>query len=264
LVGGGNGAFLLASGPKANPNPPDLMAEIYATLEPGAEFHRLMFDAAGGLATIQIGQGCGSITLRASDVAISMMTAGTMDELWRIMETDDMAGTIITGIKDSDSASTRWERREVPSFELVSIDGADGWMLRVSRRVIAEIRQQIANWPKVETGGVLIGTASARLKTVTVVDWIDAPLDSERSAGEFVLGTEGLQAAIEARHASSGRTLYDVGTWHSHLMDKGPSRTDWATARKLASERVPPAILLIASPKTFYALQSLPEEADGG
>ena len=264
LVGAGNGAFLLASGKKANPNPCDLMAELYATSQPGGPFHGLMFDEAGGLEAIQIGQGCSSMTLRASDVAISAMTAGATDELWRIMAEDAATGTIVTGIKDRDSASTTWSRTTVRSFEVIPIDGSDGWTLRVSRRVIDEIREQTGRWRDVETGGVLVGTASARLKTVTAVDWIDAPPDSRRSAGEFLLGTEGLQAAIESRYASSGKTLYDVGTWHSHLMDQGPSSTDWDTARKLAAERVPPAVLLIASPKRFYALQALPEEQDAG
>ena len=264
LVGNGHGAFLLASGPKANPNPCDLTAELYATLEPASAFHRLMFDPSGGLQMIQIGQGCGSMTLRASDVAISAMTAGVTDELWRIMSEENDAGTIVTGIKDEDSPSTSWVKRPVPSFEIIPIEGSNDWKLRISQRVIDEIRKQVTDWPDVETGGVMIGTTSARLKTVTVVDWLDAPADSKRSASEFVLGTAGLEKAIRDRHASSGGTLHDVGTWHSHLMDEGPSSTDWATAKTLAAARVAPAILLITSPNKFYALQALPEESDGG
>lgn len=264
LVGGGRGAFLVAGGPKANPNPCDLMAELYATLKPGSDFHRLLFDEGSGLQTIQIGQGCGSLTLKASDVVISAMTAGVTEELWRIMSEGDQNAAIVTGIKDAGSASTTWTKKRVPSFTILSIEGSEGWTLRLSQRVVDEIRKQVATWASVETGGVMIGTASARLKTVTVVDWIDAPADSKRATTKFVLGTEGLQKAIEARHAESGNTLYDVGTWHSHLIDEGPSSTDWNTARKLASERVPPAVLLIASPKGFCALQALPEESHGG
>jgi hypothetical protein len=264
LVGNGHGAFLLAAGLSGNPNPCDLMAELYATVEPDSDFHRLMFDAAGGLQTIQIGQGCGSMTLQASDVAISAMTAGATDELLRIMNDGTRDAAIVIGVKDAGSASTTWTKRSVLPFEIVPIEGSAGWTLRMSRRVIDEIQEQVRLWPRVETGGVIIGTASARLKTVTVVDWIDAPPDSKRSAAEFMLGTAGLQVAIQQRHASSGQTLYDVGTWHSHLQDQGPSPTDWGTARALAAERVPPAVLLIASPKRFYALQALREGADGG
>lgn len=264
LVGGGEGAFLLASGLDANPNACDLMAELYATLEPGSAFHQRMFPAQGGLERIAIGQGCGSMTLRANDVTISAMTAGIMEELWHEQDRHSKNGAIVLGTKQSDSASTLWSRQEVPPFTILPIDGSDGWSLRLTQRVLEAVRAECARWPRVETGGVMIGTASARLKTVTAVDWIDAPPDSRRSASLFVLGTSGLQKAIQRRHAASGRTVYDVGTWHSHLMDEGPSPTDWATARALAAERVPPAVLLIAAPTRFYALQALPETKNGG
>jgi hypothetical protein len=89
---------------------------------------------------------------------------------------------------------------------------------------------------------------------VTVVDLIPAPPDSLRSAALFVLGTKGLKAAIKARHRLSGNTLFDVGTWHSHLADHGPSSLDRATARQLAAERPPPSVLLITAPSRLYAL----------
>ncbi|HET9917841.1 MAG TPA: Mov34/MPN/PAD-1 family protein, partial [Candidatus Binatia bacterium] len=114
--------------------------------------------------------------------------------------------------------------------------------------------EEVARYPTVETGGVLIGTCSARLRTIIVVDLIEAPPDSERSATRFVLGTAGLKAAIKVRHRASGGTLFDVGTWHSHLADQGPSALDRATARQLAAERPPPSVLLIQAPTRLYAL----------
>ena len=129
--------------------------------------------------------------------------------------------------------------------------GTDGWTMRISADVADLIRREARHFHNVETGGVLIGTASARQQFVMVVDLLDAPRDSKRFAGLFVLGTEGLQAAIHKRHDESGRTLFDVGTWHSHLRDEGPSSTDWTTARDLAAERAPPSVLLISAPKRF-------------
>lgn len=85
-------------------------------------------------------------------------------------------------------------------------------------------------------------------------DLVAAPPDSVRSAARFVLGTIGLRAAIKARHRGSGGTLFDVGTWHSHLADHGPSHLDRATAKELAAERPPPSVLLIAAPSRLYAL----------
>jgi hypothetical protein len=46
----------------------------------------------------------------------------------------------------------------------------------------------------------------------------------------------------------------DIGTWHSHLADQGPSSLDRDTARQLAAERPPPSVLLIQAPTRLYAL----------
>ena len=116
----------------------------------------------------------------------------------------------------------------------------------------------MGRYAEVETGGVVIGTCSARLKAVTVVDLLPAPPDSVRSADRVTLGTSGLKKAINARHRNSGGTLFDVGTWHSHLADQGPSPLDRQTARELAAERPPPSVLLIATLRRLYALMHMP------
>ena len=112
--------------------------------------------------------------------------------------------------------------------------------------MLNDIRVEMGHYPNVETGGV------------TVVDLLPAPPDSERSAQRFVLGTRGLKKAIRARHRKSGDTLFDLGTWHSHLTDHGPSPLDRETARELAMERPPPSVLLIVTPSDLYALMHPP------
>ncbi|MXO60917.1 hypothetical protein GRI89_15345 [Altererythrobacter salegens] len=253
LFGSGRGAFLLADGPKHNPNHADLMAEMYATIG-GTRAGKLLFDKDEGLEEIRIGQGCGSLTMKMSDARLSAMTASLAVEIDALLAAPATDGTIVMGTMGDDTPATRWVRYQVPAFETVTIAGTDGWELRISKRVADRIRAEAASYSAVETGGVMIGCTSARLKSVTVVDLLDAPPDSTRSATLFMLGTQGLHAAIEARHEASGRTLFDVGTWHSHLQDTGPSGTDWNTAAELAAERTPPSILLIATPKRFHAL----------
>lgn len=90
--------------------------------------------------------------------------------------------------------NTTWSRERVAPFEVVIIEGPQGWTVRASSRGMTKIREEVARHPAVETGGVLIGTCSARLRTIIVVDLIEAPPDSERSAARFVLGTAGLEA----------------------------------------------------------------------
>lgn len=255
LFGRGQGAYLLMDGSAHNPTHSDLIAELYATLD-DPQTARLMFDPAEGLSAVQIGQGCGSLTMPMSDARLSQMTAGLSLEIGNASAAVHADGLIVTGIGDPNGASTRWTRRVVAPFETVTVAGSDGWQLRLSQRVAARIRAEATAHENVETGGVMIGLTSARLKTVTVVDLLDPPPDSTRSANRFVLGTQGLHAAIEARHLASGGALADLGTWHSHLADVGPSPTDWQTAADLAAERTPPSVLLIVTPKRFHALMS--------
>ena len=255
LFGRGQGAFLLMDGATHNPTHSDLVAELYATIdEPRTA--RLLLDPAEGLSAVQIGQGCGSLTMPMDDARLSAMTAGLSIELGAAMAGSNKNGLVVTGVADEHGASAQWSRRVVPPFEAVAIAGSDGWELRLSQRVVERIKAGANAYPNVETGGVMIGLTSARLKTVTVVDLVDAPADSTRSANRFVLGTDGLHAAIEARHTASGQSLSDVGTWHSHLADVGPSQTDWQTATDLAAERAPPSVLLIVTPRRFLAVMA--------
>jgi proteasome lid subunit RPN8/RPN11 len=253
LFGRGEGGFLLVEGAAHNPTLSDLIAEVYATVT-DERLAKLLFDPAFGLTEVQIGQGCGSLTMPMTDMRLSAMTAALAEEFVGCTQEPDQAGSIIIGSKAETSSATTWERSRVLPFEVVEIEGPEGWHVRISQRVLEKIRSEVARYPTVETGGVLIGTCSARLRVVTVVDVLDAPPDSQRSSYRFVLGTRGLKKAIKARHRASGETLFDVGTWHSHLADQGPSNLDRATAKELADERPPPSVLLIAAPTKLYAL----------
>jgi hypothetical protein len=253
LFGRGRMAYLLLDGAGHNPSHGDLMAELYATID-DPEAAALLSDPLTGLQEVQVGQGCGSLTMTVDDAQLSMMTAGLAKELGRATDALEQNGLIVTGVSDADTPTTRWTRRSIGAFETVAIEGTDGWQLRISPRIAEHIRAEAARYDRMETGGLLIGLSSARLRTITVVDLLEAPADSTRSAGLFVLGTQGLRAAIAARHRDSGRTLFDVGTWHSHLEDEGPSPLDWRTARDLAAGRAPPSVLLIVTPRRFHAL----------
>jgi hypothetical protein len=253
LFGRGDGGFLLLEGVSRNPTLCDLTDELNATVTDD-RVRRLLFDPEFGLTEIQIGQGCGSLTMPMTDMRLSAMTAALTEELVELIQADDDAGCIVVGTKTEGSSNTVWTRRSVAPFEVVNVEGPQGWTARISQRVLTKIRTEVARYPTVETGGLLVGTCSARLRTVTVVDLIETPPDSMRSAARFVLGTNGMKAAIKARHQASGRTLFDVGTWHSHLADQGPSSLDRDTARQLAAERPPPSVLLIQAPTRLYAL----------
>lgn len=253
LFGRGNGAFLLTEGVAHNPTLNDLAAELYASA-PEGRLHSLLFDPEYGLKEVQIGQGCGSLTMPMTDMRVSAMTA-IMSELVHasLQEIDDV-GTIDVGISEENAPTTIWHQQRVSPFHIVQIPSSGGWTLRISQRVLDQIDGDIAQYKGLETGGVLMGMCSARLKAVTVVDLVAAPQDSKRSPTRFTLGTDGLAQAIEFRHQNSGGALFDVGTWHSHLSNTGSSQLDRSTAEQLAAERPPPSILLIVTPENLYGL----------
>lgn len=251
LFGRGRGAFVYHEGIGRNPSLADLHAVLCANVT--VEERQLLFDPEFGLAQIQIGEGCGSLTMPMTDARLSAMTAMATEELVRLAANNAADGDIAVGMTSPDGPSTTWRRLKVPPFIEIPVDGGD-WTLRLVARVAGMIRDDIANYPGVETGGLLVGSCSSLMKTVTVVDLIEAPEDSRRTPTLFVLGTKGMKGRIDARFEESGRSLLDVGTWHSHLAEQGPSPTDRKTARQVAAERSPPAILLIATPTTYHAI----------
>ena len=99
-----------------------------------------------------------------------------------------------------------------------------------------------------------MGRISEASQIINVVDVLDAPEDSTRSATEFVLGTKGLSSQMRTYSESVGGSLYCLGTWHSHLSEDGPSTTDRATANTIDLSRLCPSVLLISTPGGFQAL----------
>lgn len=238
-----------------NPNLSDLVATFYAEVKSNDRLRNLLTGKGQSLADVQIGQGCGSLTMQMSDARLSAMTASMAEEIMRIIPESSADGEIIIAMGEADNPSTTWRRRKVGAFTEVPIDGDHGWTFRLSPEVVAAIQIERAAHKDVETGGVLLGVCSARCRTITVVDTLPAPPDSTLSATRFVLGTQGLKAAIASRFKDSGMTIFDVGTWHSHLDNHGPSHIDRTTAAELAAQRPLPAALLIVCPDRYYGIK---------
>ncbi|OUE39425.1 hypothetical protein BZY95_16805 [Billgrantia desiderata SP1] len=247
---------MLVEGRNHNPTLCDMVSELYATVSTDRLRH-LLFDSKLGLREVQIGQGCGSLTMPMTDMRLSAMTAGLTEHLVEELQQPHDHGQIVIGTTEDNHTDTIWIRQTVAAFEVLPIESAKGWTLRISQRVLEMLHSEVAYHPRVETGGVLIGTCNSRLMVVTVVDLLPAPPDSIRSSTRFVLGTSRLQDMIMERHNASGGALFDVGTWHSHLDDQGPSPLDRQTALELGAERPPPAVLLIATPRRYHALMHM-------
>jgi E2/UBC family protein A/JAB domain-containing protein similar to deubiquitination enzymes/ThiF family protein len=253
LFGRGNAGVVLIEGTDHNPNLHDLMTVLYGA-QKSKRLFQLLHDPEFGLTEVQIGQGCGAYTMPMSDMRLSAMTA-TLAEAWlEEVSSSPQNGAVLAVNTKSGSKDTEWLEIALGPFSIVPIQGRDNWTLRISPDVVAAIRAEVARYPRVETGGLLIGHTNDRLQVITVVDLLPAPPDSTRSSTKFTLGVDGLKDRISERFRQSGETLADVGTWHSHLTDSGPSKMDWNTANELARERIAPSTLLIAVPSGFHAI----------
>ncbi|OAO00354.1 hypothetical protein A8B75_18615 [Sphingomonadales bacterium EhC05] len=255
LLAEGHAGYLLAEGKHHNPSHGDLMAELCATMD--TEQNKLMFDQDSQLGIVATGQGCGSLTMKMNDARLSAMSAMISEHLASEISNPLDSGAIWFAKHSIENLDTKWSRTSVASFDVVPIINMPDWSARISPRVIENMKADAARYPNVETGGVILGIANSRLKSITIVDLIDAPQDSKRTKYTFELGVQGLQSSIERRHRESGEALYDLGTWHTHLKDSGPSPTDLKTARALSTERQLPTVMLILTPKRIVAMSSI-------
>jgi hypothetical protein len=228
------------------------MAEAYALIGAHARLRPLVF-GPGRVSRQRIGEGCGSLTMAISDARISMMAAPMAEVIReRLHQSKPLPqGQILIGMIQKDGLSMSWIQRDIMPTHLVSIESAGNWNVRIGPRAHAVITEEVARWPDVETGGIVMGRLSEAARSIHIVDVLPAPPDSRRSAGEFVLGTGGVRTAIRSYTDRAGGTLYCLGTWHSHLAVSGPSGLDHATATTVALARLAPSVLLIHTPEGY-------------
>jgi hypothetical protein len=204
-------------------------------------------------AAMRIGEGCSSVTMRMSDARVSMFAAPMSELISRWTKDPPGTGALMVARVADDGVSVTWERYDIHPVTIVRA-GETSTAVRIAANVVSAVAAEVARWPKVETGGVLMGRYSEVTDTFYVCDELEAPPDSTRSATEFVLGTQGLSARINEYVSNRRGALYCLGTWHSHLRGEGPSGTDKNTATILAHARVTPSVMLIHTPNGYRAL----------
>ena len=255
LFASGRVGMITVEGPSRNPNTADLMAECYAFLRENAALAHIFFGNEI-ISREGVGEGCGSLTMTMSDGRLSIFAAG-MSEYLLAKQRDglpDGGGEILIGQLSDDEFGLKWYARRVPPVTVVHAKNRKAWRVHIHSRVVEKIVEEAARWPKVETGGVLMGRISEASRTFHIVDVLEPPEDSSRSASEFVLGTKGLLRQIKDYSEAAGWSLYCLGTWHSHIYPSGPSVTDRETAKAISLARLTPSLLLIRTPECFDAL----------
>ena len=261
LFAGGRLGAVTVEGPGRNPSTTDLMVEFYAMLQEEPELSSIVFDDGKAMARQGTGHGCGSLTMAMSDGRLSLFAAGMAEYLLGRQENGlpDEGGEVAIGRMLDDGLGVAWQVERFRPVTVVETKNGSPWRVHLHHRALSKMQAEAGRWSDAETGGVLMGRLSEVSRVAHVVDVLDAPEDSERSAGEFILGTEGLRRRLEDYSTAVGWSLYCLGTWHSHLSPGGPSPTDRATARAVSLSRLAPSIFLIMTPTGFEALT-----ADGG
>ena len=256
LFAGGRLGAVTVEGPGRNPSTTDLMAEFYAILQEERELSSIVFDDGEAMARQGTGHGCGSLTMAMSDGRLSLFAAGMAEYLLGRQERGlpGEGGEVVVGRISDDGLGVAWRAERIPSVTVVEAKNGSPWRVHLHQRTLSKMQAEAGRWPDAETGGVLMGRLSEVSRVAHVVDVLDAPEDSERSAGEFVLGTQGLLRRLEDYSTAVGWSLYCLGTWHNHLSPGGPSPTDRATARAVSLSRLAPSIFVIMTPTGFEAL----------
>ncbi|MDF9277951.1 ThiF family adenylyltransferase [Arthrobacter sp. EH-1B-1] len=116
--------------------------------------------------------------------------------------------------------------------DLVLSDQTEEYEVRVSARALAELRTETRRGrrvrsPRIETGGMLLGSFDEATHTV-LIDTVAGPSpDSRLSARYFDHGTEGTQEIVTSLSTATANRVGFVGMWHTHPYGvASPSDTD--------------------------------------
>lgn len=252
LLNLGAAALVTLEGAGRNPSTTDLMAHAFEQLRMEGQ---LQPPVTGQEGVVGVGVGCSSITLPMTDANISLVAAGVGQNTLRLFQ-DGLAAPGTTSIAQvgADGMSITWKHCELGKTHVADVGRSSDWSVRVLDTAHRKMCADVALYPSVETGGVIVGRISLTRREIVIVDVLEAPPDSKRSAAAFVLGVEGLTERVEAYNLSGQRVLWCLGTWHSHLQPLGPSPTDIATANQLEGTIAGAAVLLIHRPDGYSAL----------
>ncbi len=246
----GSVGVLRVEGAGRNPNLSELAGAFTHLGFQEAELGGHLFQKGNSLSQVAIGEGCSSTTMVMGDASLSLQGAAIGNALEKRLAQLPDAGCVEVWMRRG--GGLHHEVHEIGAFKRVGLD--DGWILSISPGVEAAIAGNIQNYPKVETGGVLVGRVSAIAQSIQAHTLLPAPPDSVRRADYFELGVIGLIDSMRRLEAVSDGMLYVIGTWHSHLGDATPSQRDRDTAARLAAHTPYPLVLLVRGANGYHGI----------
>ena len=118
-------------------------------------------------------------------------------------------------IWSSDEASGAVHAHEVELFA-VTREITAGWTVTYDHGLRLKLKDIRRGALPNETGGAILGVTDFKNRTITLVDVLPAPSDSESSPTHFIRGKEGQREALERVQQLTARVVDYVGDWHSH------------------------------------------------
>lgn len=234
----GDLGLLLLEGANRNPRIDDLQVLLYAQALFTAyltEWLGREADAQQQSSSITVGVGCNSETTLLSDEKVSIHAAPFAAIIKQeSIKRQNEKGKIYT----NQIVETPFFHNEIRLIELLPLTifnaiNDPSWQIRVADGIIENLQHQLHESAPYETGGVFIGCANYKTRTIHAVGLIDAPPDSKTNEVCFFRGVEGLPESIDEINCKTGGQLGYIGEWHTH--PKGPnclSSVDIATARR--------------------------------
>jgi len=253
MYGQGRSTLLLLEGSNRNARVDDLTAFAFENCRFNETLRSAMSGDTAEPTRIFVGDNCRSLTMPMSDAVVSRAASlqGLQLERWLVGEMPEQA-KLCVGYAEADGIGMNWSTQTLgPTVEL-SVEDDGGWKIRLLDPVVQAINADARRWGKLETGGAVVGRISFENRTITIAGLVEAPPDSIREVGKFVLGTEGLVPALRLANEQSLGYLQFIGTWHSHPQGSEHSGLDRETLRRIAEDAGGlPAISLVWKPEGF-------------
>lgn len=256
----GNLGILVIEGENRNPRIDDLQVFLHSLYDKDVEVSEWLIreNSAVNSVLINVGVGCNSETTLLADDIISSHASFFSAVLKREMKKKTLGGKIfLNKIKDGEDYVVENKIINVEPFKVFSAVNDESWNIRFKSGIVELMINQAKNAGSIETGGVFIGVANYKTKTIHVTELIDAPPDSSANEICFFRGHKGLPEIIATICKNSGNQLGYIGEWHSHPHGpNGLSQTDFATIQRLKTEferevSVLPVFLALVTPNNI-------------
>lgn len=246
LVHQGQLGLAYIEGDNRNPRIDDLVNITYylAVNNPVLKRWR-RFDSSAELMNLNIGLGCSSPTTVMADDTISFH-ASVFSRLIQNFPSDPQhkgEGLLYRSILENKSIPVLSSETEyMKPFEVYPCGEGSGWEIRFIHGSTERFFDLCRRKGRVETGGILIGMANSKTKTIHVFDIITEPQDSKGTCTGFIRGIKGIPALVDRIKELTGDMVGYIGEWHTHPMDlerlSGVDRSTIAELRVI-NRRVP-------------------------